>query len=136
MFYLEKRFYDEIIAHSREDNPNECCGLLMGADGKVLELRRMTNSLHSPMRYNVEPKELLQAHRDMDEKGWDIIGIYHSHTHTQAYPSATDIQLAFWPDALYFIVSLEDSRQPRLRAFRIKDGQVTEETINVVKPWK
>lgn len=124
-----------MIAQAMEEVPNECCGLLLGKDGRALQFRRMTNSLHSPVRYNVEPKELLQVHKEMDEKGWDIVGIYHSHTHSQAYPSATDIQLAFWPDALYLIVSLEDHERPRLRAFHIRDGQVAEEPINVVKPW-
>ncbi|MBF8266419.1 MAG: M67 family peptidase [Dehalococcoidia bacterium] len=134
MFNLEKHFYDEIIAHALEDDPNECCGLLVGSEGKVLKLYRTTNTLHSPIRYNIEPKELLQVHRELDDNGWDIVAIYHSHTHTHAYPSATDIQLAFWSDAFYLIVSLEKKENPLLRAFSIRNGQVTEETINVVNP--
>lgn len=132
MFNLEKRFYDEIITHALKDDPNECCGLLGGSKGKVSKLYRTTNSLHSPIRYNIEPKELLQIHREVDDNGWDIVAIYHSHTHTQAYPSATDIQLAFWPDSLYLIVSLQEKKNPLLRAFYIRNGQVAEETINVV----
>mgnify|MGYP001617138632 FL=1 len=134
MFNLEKHFYDEIITHALEDDPNECCGLLVGSGGKVLKLYRTTNTLHSPIRYNIEPKELLQIHREVDDNGWDIVAIYHSHTHTHAYPSATDIQLAFWPDSFYLIVSLQEKKTPLLRAFYIRNGQVTEETINVVNP--
>jgi proteasome lid subunit RPN8/RPN11 len=65
----------------------------------------------------------------MDRKGWDLVGIYHSHTHTEAYPSKTDVELAFYPEALYFIVSLQDRQAPVIRAFRISDGQIAEEDV-------
>jgi len=67
--------------------------------------------------------------REMDRKGWDLVGIYHSHTHTEAYPSKTDVELAFYPEALYFIVSVQDRNAPVIRAFRITDGQIAEEEV-------
>ena len=69
--------------------------------------------------------------REMDQKEWELVGIYHSHTHTEAYPSKTDVELAFYPDALYFIVSLENREAPVIRAFRINDGRVDEEEVVV-----
>jgi proteasome lid subunit RPN8/RPN11 len=69
--------------------------------------------------------------RELDQKEWDLIGIYHSHTHTEAYPSKTDLELAFYPEALYFIVSLQKADAPVIRAFRIVDGEIGEEEVVV-----
>ncbi len=132
MLSLPRSYSDEIIAHAREDAPNECCGLIAGNDGSATKLYRALNAEASPYRYNVDPKDLLRIYRDIDGSGWDVLAIYHSHTHTEAYPSPTDVQLAAWPEACYVIVSLEDDANPVLRAFRIEDGQVTEEELRVV----
>jgi proteasome lid subunit RPN8/RPN11 len=123
---------DEIIAHAREDAPNECCGIIAGTDGSVEKLYRAVNAEASPYRYNVDPKDLLRIYRDIDSNGWDVLAIYHSHTHTEAYPSPTDVRLAAWPDAYYLIVSLQDGANPVLRAFRITDGKVEEEDLQIV----
>ena len=131
MLSLPRPHSDEIIAHAREDAPNECCGLIAGNDGSATKLYRALNAEASPYRYNVDPKDLLRIYRDIDGSGWDVLAIYHSHTHTEAYPSPTDVRLAAWPEAYYVIVSLEDDANPVLRAFRIEDGQVTEEELRV-----
>ena len=131
MLSLPRSHSDEIIAHAREDAPNECCGLIAGNDGSATKLYRALNAEASPYRYNVDPKDLLRIYRDIDGNGWDVLAIYHSHTHTKAYPSPTDVRLAAWPEAYYVIVSLEDEANPVLRAFRIEDGQVTEEELRV-----
>ena len=131
MLSLPRSYSDEIIAHAREDAPNECCGIIAGNDGSTTKLYRALNAEASPYRYNVDPKDQLRIYRDIDGKGWDVLAIYHSHTHTKAYPSPTDVQLAAWPEAYYVIVSLEDEANPVLRAFRIEDGQVTEEELRV-----
>ena len=131
MLSLPHSHSDEIIAHAREDAPNECCGIIAGNDGTATKLYRALNAEASPYRYNVDPKDLLRIYRDIDGSGWDVLAIYHSHTHTQAYPSPTDVRLAAWPEAYYVIVSLEDDANPVLRAFRIEDGQVTEEELRV-----
>jgi len=131
MLSLPRSYRDEIVAHAREDTPNECCGIIAGNDGSATKLYRALNAEASPYRYNVDPKDLLRIYRDIDGSGWDVLAIYHSHTHTEAYPSPTDVRLAAWPEAYYVIVSLEDEANPVLRAFRIEDGQVTEEELRV-----
>ncbi|OGO49581.1 MAG: hypothetical protein A2148_11300 [Chloroflexi bacterium RBG_16_68_14] len=132
MLSLERRYVDEVIAHAREDAPNECCGIIAGRDGRPTQLYRAVNAEASPYRYNVDPKDLLRIYRDLDNHGWDVLAIYHSHTHTEAYPSPTDVSLAAWPEAYYLIVSLADEAKPVLRAFRIQDGRVTEHELQVV----
>jgi proteasome lid subunit RPN8/RPN11 len=126
-----------IAAHARAEYPNEACGLIVGdraaADGGVaLRFEATRNKAASPYRYEIHPEDLLRltiATDDADEVFW---GIVHSHTHTPAVPSPTDIGLAFYPDALYLLVSLSDdeadpvSGEPSLRAWRILDGEVTE----------
>ena len=126
---LPKRFADEIVKHARAEVPNECCGLLAGENGAILEVFRCESTEKSPYRYYVDPKDQIRIMREMDRKGWELVGIYHSHTHTEAYPSKTDVELAFYPEALYFIVSVQDRHAPVIRAFRITDGQIGEEEV-------
>jgi proteasome lid subunit RPN8/RPN11 len=129
---LEQRYIDEMIAHAREDVPNECCGVLLGSSGQVTQFRRCTNAEHSPFRYSVDPRELLEIDREARNNDWDVLAIYHSHTHTEAYPSPTDVRLAGYPEAIYILVSLQDSERPVVRAYHIRDGAVTEEAIESV----
>ncbi|MDP2674724.1 MAG: M67 family metallopeptidase [Dehalococcoidia bacterium] len=130
MLSLPQTFIDEMIAHALEDAPNECCGIIAGQDGRAVKLFRAQNSEASPYRYNVDPKELFRIYRECDENGWEFIVIYHSHTASDAYPSATDVRLAFWPETYYVLVSLMDRDSPVVRAFRIEDGRVSEEEIS------
>jgi proteasome lid subunit RPN8/RPN11 len=128
---LQRSYADEIIAHARQDAPNEACGIIAGNDGTAAKLYRAVNAEASPYRYNVDPRDLLRIYRDLDHNGWDVLAIYHSHTHTEAYPSPTDVRLASWPEAYYVIVSLADEASPVLRAFRITDGTVSEEELEI-----
>ncbi|MHB8375371.1 MAG: M67 family metallopeptidase [Dehalococcoidia bacterium] len=130
---LERAYIDEMVAHAREDAPNECCGIIAGdSAGRGTKLYRAINAEASPYRYSVEPKDLLRIHNDVDAHDWTFLAIYHSHTHTEAYPSPTDVRLAGgWPEAYYVLVSLMDAAHPVIRAFRIIDGAVTEEAIEV-----
>ena len=132
MFALERRYIDDMIAHAREEAPNECCGILAGKDGRILQLYRAINAEQSRYRYNIDSQDLFRIHRECEEQGWEFVGIYHSHTDSEAYPSPTDVRLAFWPEALYFLVSLRDSENPEVRAYRILDGQVSEEELEIV----
>ena len=132
MLTLERAYVDEMIAHAREDDPNECCGIIAGNGGQATRLYRAVNAEASPYRYNVDPKDLLRIYRDLENNGWDVLVIYHSHTHTEAYPSPTDQRLAAWPEAYYVIVSLEDKQKPVVRAFHINDASVKEEELQVV----
>ncbi len=129
MFRVPKQFAEEMIAHARVEIPNECCGLLAGKDGQVMQLYRCESSEKSPYRYYVDPKDQIRVMRELDQKGWDLLGIYHSHTHTEAYPSKTDIELAFYPETLYFIISLMNPSEPVIRGFRITEGKVFEEEL-------
>ena len=131
MLYLDQQYAREMVAHSLEDDPNECCGILAGREGEILNLYRMANVEASPYRYRMDPKELLRVYHEIDDRGWEIIAIYHSHTHSEAYPSATDVRLATWPEALYILISLLQRDNPPIRAFRIEGSAVTEEEVCV-----
>ena len=120
-----------LITHAQEEAPNECCGLLAGRNGRVERVYPGTNVDHSPYTYLMDPKEQLAAFKEMEAAGLDLVGIYHSHTHTAAYPSRTDVAKAFYPDALYVIVSLAKRDAPDIRAFRVADGQIHEESVIV-----
>jgi proteasome lid subunit RPN8/RPN11 len=128
---ITESYREEMIAHAREEFPNECCGLLFGTGRTAKHCMRMENIEHSPLNYRVDGKALIQAFQDMDEQGLDLIGIYHSHTHSPAEPSRTDVSLAGYPDAHYLIISLADQENPDLRAFTIVDGVVTEQEVVV-----
>jgi len=131
MLRLETAYIDEMIAHAREDAPNECCGIIAGKDGRAVKLFRAKNTEASPWRYKVDDRDLLRIFNECSDNEWDFLAIYHSHTASPAYPSPTDVRLAMWPDAYYVLVSLEDAGNPAVRAFRIQDGQVAEEDIVV-----
>jgi proteasome lid subunit RPN8/RPN11 len=119
--------FDDVIAHAQADAPNECCGYMRLADGKVDEVFRAQNLRNSPYGYEIDPKSLLAAN-DLDDDGFGV-AIYHSHPRSPAEPSQTDINLAHYPHWLYVIVSLAD--EPNLRAWRIADGRVEEEQVAV-----
>jgi proteasome lid subunit RPN8/RPN11 len=119
---------DEVIAHAHGDAPNECCGYMRLDDGHVDEVFRAQNLRNSPYGYEIDPKSLLAAN-DLDDEGFGV-AIYHSHPRSPAEPSQTDINLAHYPHWLYVIVSLAD--EPSMRAWRIADGRVEEEPVDVV----
>lgn len=129
---LTRAQVDEMIEHAREEYPNECCGLLAGRGTRVEYLFRGKNADQSPFTYRLDPREQLRFFKDIDARGLELLGIYHSHTQSPAYPSRTDVAQAFYPDAAYVIVSLEHREAPEVRAFRIRDGSIVEEELAVV----
>ena len=135
MIEISDEFVLEMIEHSRLENPNECCGILAGTEGKVTKLYRIQNSTPSPYRYVMDPNEQLKAMKDADERSLDLMAFYHSHTHSPAYPSETDVRMATesgWVDFCYVLVSLEDSSKPDVRFFDISaDGNVNEEEVKI-----
>jgi len=131
MLRIPKGFADSIIEQARSEHPNEACGLLAGNDGAATKLYRMTNAERSPVIYRMEPAEQLRVFNDIEEQGLDLVAIYHSHTRSAAYPSATDVQLAYYPEAVYVIVSLADPDRADLRGFKITDGKVAEIELEV-----
>ena len=121
-----------IINHANREKPNECCGIIAVNGSDNFELYEVSNIEKSPFRYNMDPKEFYDIYQLLEEKESDIWGFYHSHTHTEAYPSQTDRNLAAWSDSYYLIVSLQDESQPVVRCFSILEGDVTEKQINVI----
>lgn len=131
MIRLPNDLVDQVVAHARAEYPNEACGLIASQDGEAVHVFTMTNADASPVTYRLDPKEHLRVFDELDEKGWELHAIFHSHTHSEAYPSETDRRLAFYPEARYVIVSLQDRENPVIRAFAIDDGEVTEEEVEV-----
>ena len=133
MVKVPQALLDEMVEHSKLDAPNECCGLIGGEGDEAKTIHRMENTAHSPLRYEMDSTEQLRVYREIMDAGHDIVGIYHSHTRTAAYPSQTDINLATgWPDAVYFIVSLENPDEPYIRGFNIREGQVEDVDIQAL----
>jgi proteasome lid subunit RPN8/RPN11 len=122
---IPKEVYEQLLAHAREDAPNECCGLIGGRDSVAQTVYRARNAEASPLRYNLDPQDQFRIMTAMEEQDEELAAIYHSHTASPAYPSQTDINLAAYPDALYLIVSLAEGEKD-LRGFSIEDGEVTE----------
>lgn len=132
MLTISQQLVDEMIAHARATAPEEACGLLAGRGSAVRRLYRITNDDHSPTRYFMNPRELLRTFKDMRNEALEHLAIYHSHTHTAAYPSATDVRLAYYPDVVYLIVSLQDQERSQLKGYRIQEGRITEEPFAIL----
>jgi len=127
---LPQDVFDALVAHAWSDFPYEVCGLLgLQRDGRV-EIIPVANAERSMRYYVMDSRELLRAMRRIEDEELGLV-IYHSHTHTQAYPSATDIRHAAYPDALYAIVTLEDHDAPAVRAYTIRAGAVVEVPVVV-----
>ena len=126
---IPQAFATEMIEHSLNDFPNEACGIIAAKGGTAKHLYRMVNVEESPYRYSMDPKELYLTYTDIDDHNWDVYAIYHSHTHSEAYPSATDVRLATWPEAFYILVSLQVKTNPVIRGFNISGTTIKEATI-------
>ena len=134
---ISRDLADEMVAHCLEGRPNEACGMLAAKAGETVKVFRMANASGSPVRYSLEPSEQLAVYNALDEQGWDLGGVFHSHTHTEAYPSPTDVRLAS-EDVPYVIVSLA-TEPPEIRAFRIikaewgaEDGEIQEVPVSIL----
>ncbi len=127
---LARSLYDELVAHAVADAPNECCGMIASRDGEAMTVYRAANAAASPLRYEIDGGEQYRIQMEIDDAGLDLGAIYHSHTRSEPYPSQTDINLAFYPEAIYVIVGVA-SEQPDVRAYTIRDGQVAEAELVV-----
>lgn len=126
----------ELVDHAVADLPNECCGMIAGRGEVATRVLRAANSEGSPFMYVMDPREQLRMMDAIDDAGDDLLAIYHSHTRSAAYPSRTDVELAFYPDTLYLIVSIADRDAPEIRAFRLSRGapegeQIAEEGVEI-----
>jgi len=138
MLTIDQATYDAIVAHAKKDHPDEACGVVAGPEGSDRAERfvPMVNAASSPTFYEFDPMDLLRLYREMDNRGEEPVVVYHSHTATEAYPSRTDIGLAMEPNAHYVLVSTREhgnSEGPvEFRSYRIVDGEVTEEDVEIV----
>ncbi|MDQ4144605.1 MAG: M67 family metallopeptidase [Actinomycetota bacterium] len=133
---ISRDLADEMIEHCKEGRPHEACGILGTSGGRVVKVFRMTNAAGSPVRYSLEPKEQLAVYNTLDREEWELGGVFHSHTHTEAYPSPTDVRLAS-EDVPYVIVSLAEE-PASIRAFRIikdnwtdSEGRIEEVDVHI-----
>jgi proteasome lid subunit RPN8/RPN11 len=132
---LSRDFHDKIVDHARRDHPDEACGVIAGRDGQPERFIEMINAARSPTFYEFDSMDLLNLYKDMDSRDEEPVVIYHSHTATEAYPSRTDISYASEPEAHYVLVSTRDDQpdpsSPEFRSYRIVDGVVTEEPVEI-----
>ncbi len=128
---IARQLYDEIVAHARADAPNECCGMIASRDGDAVRVYRAANTAASPLRYEIDGAEQYQIQMAIDDADLELGAIYHSHTRSAPYPSQTDINLAFYPEALYVIVGLAGD-EPEVKAYEIRDGMVIDAELRLV----
>ena len=131
MIEFDGVLFKEIVEQGLREFPNECCGVIASSDGTPVKVFQMVNADASPVTYRLDGKEQLKIFDELDERGWETWGFYHSHTHSEASPSQTDRDRAFYPETRYLIVSLQDRDEPVLRSFFIRDGEVTEEELQI-----
>ncbi|MFF0710173.1 MULTISPECIES: Mov34/MPN/PAD-1 family protein [Gordonia] len=133
MLQISQELVDEMVAHARADHPDEACGVIAGAEGSDRPVRfiPMVNAERSPTFYRFDSTEQLKVWREMGRNDEEPIVIYHSHTATEAYPSRTDVSYASEPQAHYVLVSTRDADDTEIRSYRIIDGDVTEEPIEI-----
>ena len=121
-----------MVAHAREDLPNECCGMLGGRDGEATSVLRVENSAASPLRYEMDPQGQFDALKAIEDGGDELLAIYHSHTKSAAYPSQTDVnQAVAWPEQIYVIISLADAEAPDVRAYLLKEMKIADVELDV-----
>jgi proteasome lid subunit RPN8/RPN11 len=126
---LPKELADEMVGHAREEYPRECCGMLAGENSAISKLFKIKNIAQRIDEYELDPLEQVNAFEKIDRLSLKLLGIYHSHPDNPCHPSRLDIHQAFYPDTLFFIISLKDMTDFQLRAFKMCEGKVEEETI-------
>ena len=128
---LPAEMADRIVAHGRAALPNEACGLMAGDSDGVQQVYCLENSDASPISYTIDPVGHFRALQDAERNGWDLVGAFHSHVNAPAYPSPTDVEGATEPDWVW-VVAGPFAGTPELRAYRIRDGEITEEELAIV----
>lgn len=131
MLRLRRDVYLQMVGDCYDKLPNEACGLVAGRGSDASVCYPITNAANSSRIYELDPREHLRADRDAEDRGMQLLGVYHSHTHTAAYPSPTDVAAAPDPGWHYILVSLADEA-PSVRSYRIVDGNISEEPVVLV----
>jgi [CysO sulfur-carrier protein]-S-L-cysteine hydrolase len=132
MLTLKKADVQAILEHCDREYPNEACGILAGRGSKVEKVYLLTSENPSPTFYQIDSQEQFRVLREMQEEERELVGIYHSHPSGRPYPSSTDVELAFYPEAVYVIVSLIERRNPCMKGYTIVDGEITEVPLKTV----
>ncbi|MFG2295320.1 Mov34/MPN/PAD-1 family protein [Streptomyces sp. NPDC048603] len=140
MLTITQDLYERIVEHARKDHPDEACGVVAGpvGTGRPERFIPMLNAARSPTFYEFDSKDLLKLYREMDDRDEEPVIVYHSHTATEAYPSRTDVTYANEPAAHYVLVSTADTDglgDFQFRSYRIVDGVITEEEVQVVAAY-
>ena len=128
---ISRALCEQIVAQSLDEAPNECCGMIASLEGEAVRVYPAVNAAASPLRYEIDGAEQYRIQSEIEEQGWELGAIYHSHTRSAPYPSQTDINLAFYPDSIYVIVGVGGA-EPEVRAFRIVERIVEEVALSVV----
>ena len=126
MLFLRKSDLQKIYSHCDREYPNEACGILAGRGSSVEHVYALASENPSPTFYRIDAQEQFRVMKEMRETGMELAGIYHSHTGSPAYPSATDVELAYYREAVYVIVSLMDRKNPAIKGYHIIEGKISE----------
>jgi proteasome lid subunit RPN8/RPN11 len=129
---IDAALLERVVDHARRDLPNECCGMIAVRDGRAVAVHEATNVAASPLRFEVEGREILRAQDAFEADGAELGAIYHSHTRSEPYPSQTDVNFAAgWPGVEWLIVGLRADTEPIVRSYRIDDGVIEEVEVHV-----
>ena len=132
---IDAALLERIVAHARREFPNECCGMIAVRDGRAVAIHEATNLAASPLRFEVDGREIIRAQDAFEDEDAELGAIYHSHTRSEPYPSQTDIGFAErWPNVEWLIVGLRRDSDPTVRSYRIDDGAVEEVAVQAEVP--
>jgi proteasome lid subunit RPN8/RPN11 len=129
---IERKHLSQMISYARDEAPREACGILAGRNGRVLRIYRTRNADRSPTSYRLDPDQQFRVFKDIEDRGLELLGIYHSHPSSPAVPSDRDVEQAYYPEVSYILISLADPAEAQIRAFRITAEGVTEEDLAVI----
>ena len=133
MIKISKFYLDRMIDHAKKEDPNECCGILVGTENTVTEIHEIINDAKSPYRYVMNPQQQLDVLLDCDKNNLDMLAFYHSHTHSGAYPSDTDVRMAVesgWLEINYILISLENKANPTVKSYLINgNSEISEDPM-------
>jgi len=131
MLTLKKELFKRITEHAIREFPNEACGILSGSQGRVEKVYEMANVDKSPETFFMDAREQLKVMKEIRNKGEEMIGIYHSHVASLAYPSSHDVELALYPEVSSVIISIKNKKNPSVRSFKIAEGKISEEELKI-----
>lgn len=130
---IPQSIIDALITHAKEEFPLEACGILGGNDGSISRIYRLSNAVASALAFRIDPHEHAEVMRDLLQKNLEMAAFYHSHPKGPSRPSVEDIRLAFYPEVITLIISLENWECPLVQAFFIRDGQVEPVPVEVLQ---